>query len=144
MKVLLFIAALVSLSGVSAHAYPASINISSVSVVATGATLTLPATNLNGQSSYSTGWYNHITHITANMLVTGGTPVAGLTADCTTTNLNNLALKFVVGNSTKTVVSYDRDYSNPMVASSTNTVTIVCPATGGVIWDLNVNYFQAP
>jgi hypothetical protein len=113
-------------------------------VTATGAaaaavTLTLPAPGA-GLRQYLT--YLSINRFATALLTAAATPVV-----VTTTNFpGSLAFSFAADAAAQgTIDRWREDFAYPVAASAINTaVTVVCPATTGVIWRVTGGYYVAP
>jgi hypothetical protein len=113
-------------------------------VTATGAaaaavTLTLPAPGV-GLRQYLTSLT--IERFASALLTAGATPVV-----VTTTNLPGaLAFSFAADAAAAgSIVTKREEYGLPVAASNQNSsITIVCPATTGVIWRVTAGYYVAP
>ena len=113
--------------------------VTSVGAAAAAVTLTLPAPG-GGLRQYLT--YLSINRFAATLLTAAATPVT-----VTTTNLpGSLAFSFAADAAAQgTLDRWREDFSYPLAASAQNTaVTIVCPATTGVIWRVTAGYYVAP
>lgn len=134
----------VSLSGVGADQstpafmarIPNNLGVTAVGAAAAAVTATIPA--VGGQFHYI-----DVIEITcyASAAGTGGaTPVT-----VTSTNLpGNHAWTFPSGRAIGTIVTYSLSANSPVKSSSAGVATtIVCPATTGVIWRVNIMYRTA-
>lgn len=119
-------------------------SITSLAVTATGAaaaavTLTLPAPGA-GLRQYLT--YLRITKFAAAALTAAATPVL-----VTTTNLPGSPVFSLPADAALqgTVFAYQEDFAYPLMANAQNTaLTVVAPATTGVLWRITGGYFVAP
>ncbi len=119
-------------------------NITSNVVTAVGAagaavTLTLPAPGA-GLRQYLT--YLRIARYATAVLTASATPVT-----ITTTNIPGTpAFTFPADAATLgSVFSYQEDFAYPVMANAQNTaLTVVCPATTGVIWRVTGGYYVGP
>ena len=116
---------------------PATLAVTALSAANTAVTATLPA--VAGQFHYIT--FIEIVKYAAAALTGAATPVT-----VTTTNLPGTpAFTFTTAGA---IGTSERDIYNPnkaIKAAAVNTATtIVCPATTGVIWRVNVWYVAAP
>jgi hypothetical protein len=111
---------------------------SATAATGTGVTVTLPAVASN---------FHYITLIEIHKYFTVANAASATPLVVTTTNLPG-SLAFTFGQPLGTVGSTDeRVYTpaTPLKSSVLNTATtIVCPATTGIIWRINVFYFVAP
>jgi hypothetical protein len=110
-----------------------------VGAASASVTLTLPAPGA-GLRQYLT-WLS-IDRFASALLTAAATPVT-----VTTTNLpGSLAFSFAADTAAQgTLDRFHEEYAFPVAASAQNTsVTIVCPATTGVIWRATAGYFVAP
>lgn len=93
------------------------------------------------------GLRQYVTYLSVNrfatvLLTAGATPVL-----VTTTNLpGTLVLSFPADAAAQgTLFPWREDFAYPIAASAQNTaVTVVCPATTGVIWRVTGGYYVAP
>lgn len=113
--------------------------VTSVGAAAAAVTLTLPAPGA-GLRQYVT--YLSINRFATALLTAGSAPVT-----VTTTNLPGaLAFSFEADAAPQGSISrWREDFAYPVAASAQNTaVTVVCPATTGVIWRVTGGYYVAP
>ena len=113
--------------------------VTAVGAAAAAVTLTLPAPGA-GLRQYMT--YLSINRFASALLTAAAAPVT-----VTTTNLPG-SLAFSFGAEALPQGELDRwreDFAYPLAAAAQNTaVTVVCPATTGVIWRVTAGYYVAP
>ncbi len=119
---------------------PPSVSVSSVSTAAGQASITI--TTPTSVGPYSSGQYTYISHIHVEMYATGTLTGGATPVTCTTTNLQSLALKFPTAAATGTVSVVDMALDNALQGTQGSNVTITCPATASVIWNVVLTYFQ--
>lgn len=113
--------------------------VTAVGAAAAAVTLTLPAPGA--------GLRQNLTYLSINRFASVLLTAAAAPVTVTTTNLpGTLAFSFPA--EAALLGSLDRwreDFAYPIAASAQNTaVTIVCPATTGVLWRVTAGYFVAP
>lgn len=110
---------------------------SATAATGTGVTVTLPAV---------AGQFHYISFIEIVKYFTVANAASATPLVVTTTNLPG-SLAFTFGQPLGTIGTTDRmihDPNSPIHSSTVNTATtIVCPATTGIIWRVNVYYFAA-
>jgi hypothetical protein len=103
-----------------------------------GVTLTIPA---GGAGVFNYLCYLQIIKFAAALLTAAATPVL-----VTTTGMTNTPTFSFNADAAAQGTSQEQKYEgqNPIIGSAAATaITIVCPATTGVIWRVNATYFQA-
>lgn len=111
------------------------------SVGAAGAAVTLTLT------APGAGLRQYLTYLSINRFATALLTAAAAPVTVTTTNLpGSLAFSFAADAAAQgTIDRWREDFAYPIGASAQNTsVTIVCPATTGVIWRATAGYYVAP
>jgi hypothetical protein len=107
---------------------------------ATGAAVTATLPAIAGQ-------FHYITFIQIKKYFTVANAASATPLVVTTTNLPG-SLGFTFGQPLGVIGGTDEDIfnpANPLKSSVVNTLsTIICPATTGIIWRINVLYFTAP
>lgn len=113
--------------------------VTSVGAAAAAVTLTLPAPGA--------GLRQYLTYLSINRFATALLTAAAAPVTVTTTNLPGaLALSFAADAAAQgTLDRWREDFAYPLAGSAQNTaMTIVCPATTGVIWRATAGYYVAP
>lgn len=113
--------------------------VTAVGAAAAAVTLTLPAPGA--------GLRQYITYLSINRFAAALLTAAAVPVTVTTTNLpGSLAFSFAADAAAQgTLDRWREDFAYPLAASAQNTaVTIVCPATTGVIWRVTGGYYIAP
>lgn len=122
-------------------AYQATVSVSSVSTTGGQAQITITTPTASG--AYSAGYYTYFTHIRIEMWPAASLAGSGTLLSCTTTNLNSRQFNFDTVVSSGVMVVRDLDLSSaPEPATQGSNVSITCPATTNVRWNVAVNYFQ--
>jgi len=116
---------------------PATLVVTGTAATGVGVTVTLPAV---------VSQFHYITFLEIKKYFTAANAASATPLVVTTTNLPG-SLAFSFGQPLGTIGSTDRDITNPncpIKSSVVNTATtIVCPATTGIIWRVNVFYYTA-
>lgn len=88
--------------------------------------------------------YNYITDLHIEAYSTGTVVGASIPTICTTTNFpGNPTFFFPTATSIGTVNFYNIDYVFPLRSTTVGTqTTVTCPATGGIRWNIILNYYQ--
>lgn len=124
-------------SPISIAQIPCTLSISTTAATGVGVTATLPAV---------ASQFHYISFIEIKKYFTAANAASATPLVVTTTNLSG-SLAFTFGQPLGTIGSTDRDMHNPnapIKSSVVNTATtIVCPATVGIIWRVNVYYYTA-
>lgn len=113
--------------------------VTAVGAAAAAVTLTLPAPGA--------GLRQYLTYLSINRFASAALTAAAAPVTVTTTNLpGTLAFSFAADAALQGTLDRVReDYTLPLAASAQNTaVTVVCPATTGVIWRATAGYYIAP
>lgn len=113
--------------------------ITAVGAASAAVTLTIPAPGV--------GLRQYLTYLSINRFASALLTAAAVPVTITTTNLQGtLAFSFEADAAAQgTLVRWREDFAYPIVASSqNNVVTIVCPATTGVIWRVTAGWYVAP
>lgn len=113
--------------------------VTAVGASAAAVTLTLPAPGA--------GLRQYLTYLSINRFAAAALTAAAAPVTVTTTNLpGSLAFSFAADAALQgTLDRWREDFAFPVAASAQNTaVTVVCPATTGVIWRATAGYYIAP
>ena len=113
--------------------------VTAVSAAAAAVTLTLPAPGA--------GLRQYLTYLSINRFASALLTAAAAPVTVTTTNLpGTLAFSLPADAAAQgTLYPWREDFAYPLASSAQNTaMTIVCPATTGVIWRVTAGYYVAP
>ena len=123
---------------------PPAVNISSVSAQ-TGGQAQVLITTPTSSGAYSSGYFTYLTDVHIEMYPTSTLVGAGGPVYCTSAGIGGTPeWGFSTNASSGTVVITDVQYANPLQATQATNVTITCPATSNVKWNMNVSYYSAP
>jgi len=116
---------------------PSTLMVTAVGAAAAAVTLTLPAV---------AGQFHYITSIEITLYNSAARTGSATPVTVTSSNLpGNPAFSFQSVGAIGTKEQYLEALDTPLRSATVNTnTTIVCPATTGIIWRLNVQYYTAP
>lgn len=107
--------------------------IGAVGASGAGVTLTIPA------GTYAT----YLSYLQVVAYAAAATVGAAAPVTVTTTNAGGLAFTFPTALAIGTTAEQKYEGHAPLKGAPATAITIVCPATTGIIWRVNAGYFQS-